>query len=149
MPAKEFPAEDFRATATAFSALSGVLGGFCFTILVLVLSPDFLNKNVEVKDWALGLLLMAALSYVVSASFLANSMNAPLVKSLNLRKRIFDVGVLLQNIAHILLGSTLTLLVYQFSSTVGTIAAIVIVVVVLVNAAMNVGFEYRLLRTKE
>jgi hypothetical protein len=30
--------EDFRATATAFSQLTGVLGGFSMTILVLILT---------------------------------------------------------------------------------------------------------------
>ena len=149
MSSAEFPAEDFRATASAFSELSGVLGGFCFTILVLVLSPDFLRNNSGVKDWALGLLLMAAFSHVVSASLLANSMNAPLLKSLRLRKRSFDIGVLWQNIAHILLARTLTLLVYQFSATLGTLAAVVIVLVVVATAALNIGLDYRLLRTKE
>ncbi len=142
-------AEDFRATATAFSQLSGVLGGFGFTILVLVLSPDFLKNSSTAKDWVIGLLLLAALAYVISSSFLANSMNSLFIKRAELRRSVFDLGLILSNIAHVILAVSLTVLVYQFSSTVALIAAVTIVLVVLVNAAFNFGFEFRMLRRKQ
>ncbi len=142
------PAEDFRATASAFSQLSGVLGGFCFTILVLVLSPDFMKESRDVKDWVLGLLLLASFCYIMSASFLANSTNVMFVKSMGLRRRIFDAGILISNSAHILLASTLTILVAQVSATVGMIAAVLIVLYVLFNAFINLGIEFKLIKDK-
>ncbi len=144
-PAEPFPAEDFRATATAFSQLAGVLGGFCFTILVLVLSPDFLEGS-EAKDWILGLLLLAAIAYILSSSMLANSMNALVLKTLRSRRRVFLIGIFLSNLGHILLSVTITLLVYQFSSTVGVIAAVIILLIALVNALLNFGLESRIMK---
>ena len=51
-------AENFRATATAFSQLTGVLGGFSITILVLVLNPSLLGAHKTARDWTIGLLLL-------------------------------------------------------------------------------------------
>lgn len=144
----QFPAEDFRATASAFSQLAGVLAGFCFTILVLLLSPDFL-KSSSVKDWVLGLLLFAAFSYVLSSSFLANSMNSLLIKRVEIRSRVFHIGMLLCEAGHFLLATTLTILVYQLSSTVGMIAAVVIVLVLVVDVIVTLGRDFHILKTKQ
>ncbi len=143
-----FPAEDFRATSSAHSQLAGVLGGFCFTILVLVLSPDFLQGNRAVKDWVLGLLLLSSVSYVFASSLLANAMNALVLKTVTDRCRVFYIGMLISSAAHVLLAITLTILVYQFSSTVGTIAAVAIVFFVLFNAYMNARVEFRIFRRR-
>ncbi len=144
----EFPAEDFRATFSAHSQLAGVLGGFCFTILVLVLSPDFLKDNDNVKDWVLGLLLLASVSYVFSSSLLANVMNSLVLKQVAERRRVFYIGMLISSAAHVLLAITLTVLVYQYSSTVGTIAAAMIVLFTLLNAFVNLRVEFKFLRTR-
>ncbi len=141
-------ADDFRSTAWAFSQLSGVLGGFCFTILVLVLSPDFLSGSAHLKDWVLGLLLISAFMYVISASFLANATNSQLMKRFETRRRVFDAGVLLQNSAHVILSATLTIVVYQYSSTVGIIAAALILLLTLLNGILNFGVEFKSLNTK-
>ncbi|MGE5141165.1 MAG: hypothetical protein ACM3JD_16980 [Rudaea sp.] len=141
-------ADDFRASATAFSQLSGILGGFCFTILVLVLSPDFLKNNSTAKDWITGLLLLTALSYVVSSSFLANSMNSLFIKKAKHRRRVFDVGLILSNVAHVLLAFSLAVLVFQFSSIVAWVAAVAIALIVLLNAAFNFGAQFRMLISK-
>lgn len=148
LPMEPEAAEDFRATANAFSHLSGVLGGFCFTVLVLVLSPDFLSGSTHLKDWVLGLLLIAAFFYVLSASFLANSTNSFLMKRVKTRRRVFDAGVLLQNAAHVILSATLTIVVYQYSSTVGMVAAVVILLLTLLNGILNLGIEFRSMKIK-
>lgn len=133
-----FPADDFRATAAAFSQVSGLLGGFSITILVLVLPKDFLQGQAA-KDWIVGLLLLTAFLYVASASFLANSLNALVLKIIEARKRAFTFGIVLFHFANLLLGSTLAVLVYQFSFLVGLIAMILIGMVIIFVAFINFG----------
>jgi hypothetical protein len=62
--------DDFRATAAAFSQLTGVLGGFCITVLVLVLDSTSLSESKTAQDWVVGLLLFAALFYIYSSGIL-------------------------------------------------------------------------------
>ncbi len=49
---------------------------------------------------------------------------------------------------HVLLAITLTILVYQFSSTVGMVATVAIVVFVLFNAYVNARLEFGILKAK-
>jgi hypothetical protein len=142
------PVDDFRATATAFSQVSGLLGGFSITILVLALSKDFLTNQPALKDWIIGLLLFAAFIYVASASFLANSMNALVLKKFETRKQTFSFAIGLFHLANLLLGATMIILVYQFSSTVGLIALIIIGGVIVIVAAFNFGIALGIFRIK-
>lgn len=68
--------DDFRSTAAAFSQLSGVLGGFCITILVLVLDQGFLADHGGAKEVAIVLLLITGVLYTASSGLQANSMNS-------------------------------------------------------------------------
>ncbi len=57
--------------------------------------------------------------------------------------------MLLTDVGHLLLASALTLLVYQLSATVGVIASVVIVLVVLVDVVWTLGLDIKTLRRKQ
>jgi hypothetical protein len=140
----DFPAEYFRSTAAAFSQVAGVLGGFCITVLVLVLPPEFLKENPSTKDWVIGLLLLAVFSYIASASILANSMNAPLpwMKTLEARINAFSWGISLFHSGNLLLAVVLLLLVYSVSRTVGFIAIVIVLALTVIVILRNIGFTW-------
>jgi hypothetical protein len=143
-----FPDDDFRATAAAFSQVSGLLGGFCMTILVLVLPKDFLQDQPNAKNWIVGLILFAAFLYVASASFLANSMNSLVIKKVEQRVGTFSFAILLFHLANLLLGITLIILVYQFSSFIGLIAITFIGIIIIIVAFANFGIALGIVRRK-
>jgi hypothetical protein len=124
--------DDFRATATAFSQLTGVLGGFSMTILVLVLGLTEERKTA--RDWTVGLLLIAAVSYIVSSGFLANCMNVGVFSRwsnnpkeiFKVQRRGFNNGITLFHIGNIFLPTAVFVTVYQESLLIGLIASIVI-----------------------
>jgi len=126
--------DDFRATATAFSQLTGVLGGFSMTILVLVLGLTEENKNA--RDWTVALLLIAATAYILGAGLLANCMNVGVLARLNntssrttifqIQRNGFNSGIILFHIGNFFLPIAIIITVYQESLLVGLIASIVI-----------------------
>ncbi len=124
--------DDFRATATAFSQLTGVLGGFSMTILVLVLTLS--NEGKGARDWTVALLLIGAMAYICAAGILANSMNAGRFARLSRNSRTvlqyqhdaFNIGIMLFHIGNIFLPIAIVVTVYQESLLVGLIASIAI-----------------------
>lgn len=147
-PPSTFPVDDFRATAAAFSQVAGVLGGFCITVLVLVLPPEFLKDNQAAKDWVVGIVLLAAFLYVASASFLANSMSSMVLTKLEARKGTFSFGIVLFHLGNLLIATALAILVYQFSATVGLVAIIAIIGLGGVVALVNFGIALGLFKPK-
>lgn len=142
-----FTMDDFRATATAFSQVTGLLGGFSITILILVLPRDFLSDQLNAKNWIVGLLLLAASFYVYSASIFANSMNAMALRKFGVRKMAFNHAVVTFHLSNILLGSAVFVLVYQFSFLVGFIAMIIIGAFIIFIAVLNFGL-FRIFRKR-
>jgi hypothetical protein len=123
--------EDFRATATAFSQLTGVLGGFSMTILVLVLGLTTENK--AARDWTVALLLVASTAYIFAAGLLANCMNVGVLARLSGRVPVFQVqrsvfnnGIRLFHLGNIFLPVGIIVTVYQESLLVGLIASIAV-----------------------
>jgi hypothetical protein len=138
-PIPSIRTENFRATATAFSQLTAVVGGFSITILVLVLGSSTLGSHKTARDWTVGLLLLAAVAYITASGLLANSMNVDLFMALNEKREkqgkprfnisstqqgAFDSGITLFYIGNILLLVAIFIVVYQASLLVGLIASI-------------------------
>jgi hypothetical protein len=144
--------ENSRATATAFSQLTSVLGGFSITILVLVLGSSPLGSHKTARDWTVGLLLLAAVTYIASSAFLANSMNADTFMTLNkIREKkgkpqrdvvstqqgTFTLGIRLFHIGNFFLAAAIFITVYQTSLRLGIIASIAIIVIVVIVGIIN------------
>ena len=144
--------ENTRATATAFSQLTGVLGGFSITILVLVLGSSPLSTHKTARDWTVGLLLLAAVAYISSSGLLANSMNADTFTLIAARRHkppsyvsstqqgAFGIGIALFHIGNIFLAAAVFIIVYQTSLWVGIIASIVIVLIVIIVVIINLSY---------
>jgi hypothetical protein len=142
--------ENFRATATAFAQLTGVLGGFSITILVLVLSATSLESHKTARDWTVGLLLFAAVTYISSSGLLANSMNRdaflvlakkwgkPQSDVFLIQQQAFNNGIMLFHAGNILLSAAIFIIVYQASLLVGIVVSIVIVFVVIIVVIINI-----------
>jgi hypothetical protein len=137
--------EDFRATATAFSQLAGVLGGFSMAILVLLLS--LLRSNETARDWTVGLLLFAATAYIYSSGLLANSMNVVVLarwcsqdrrEIFTLQRRVFNSGIRLFHVGNMLLPIAIVITVYQASLWVGVIASVAIFLLAMRVVTINI-----------
>lgn len=143
--------EDFRAKATAFSQLTGVLGGFSLTILVLVLGLD---ENKTARDWTVGLLLLAATAYIFASGYLANSMNVgALAKRQGDRRKIrafqgtvFNIGIGMFHTGNVLLPIAILITVSEESLRVGLAASIVIVLLAAGIVAVNLIQARRILQ---
>ncbi|CAA9574773.1 MAG: hypothetical protein AVDCRST_MAG88-2712 [uncultured Thermomicrobiales bacterium] len=141
--APPFDKDDHRGAAAAFSQLSGVLGGFCITIVVLVLDESFLQAHGTEKNWAITLLLLAGVIYIASSGILANSMNSPVFirrlmrrgRSLDglfaLQREVFGNGIALFLVGNVLLAAALTVILFQYSVFLGVIAVIGLLVTAL------------------
>src|ERR1700754_38926 len=112
------PKEDFRASAASFSQLTGVLGGFCITVLVLALDSDQLGSHRQARDWISGLIIFAALSYIFSSGVLANSLNSAVIRDrmgpealderevFSTQRSFFRFGIALFILGNLPLGAT-------------------------------------------
>ena len=142
--------EDFRASATAFSQLTGVLGGFSMTILVLVLDSSLLESHKSARDWIAGLLLLAAAIYICASGLLANSMNVGAFRFVAMRhggspkgifraqQRAFNVGIGLFHAGNVLLSSGMVVTVYQASLPVGSVASVAIFLTAALVVSVNI-----------
>lgn len=145
--------EDFRASATAFSQLTGVLGGFSMTILVLVLS--LVQENKTARDWSAALLLLAATSYIYASGILANSMNVDALAQVasnsesmrNFQNRIFTRGVIAFHTGNVLLPVAIVVTLYQESLWVGVAASIIMCLVAALVVNENIVSGIRLMRS--
>jgi hypothetical protein len=121
--------EDLRATATAFSQLTGVLGGFSITILVLILG--LLGENKAARDWTVALLLFAATAYIYRSGILANSMNVSALARAGshpmqireTQQHVFNHGIEAFHVGNIFLPAAVVVTVYQESLWVGLAAS--------------------------
>jgi hypothetical protein len=135
--------DDFRATATAFSQLTGVLGGFSMTILVLVLG--FAGGNKSERDWAAGLLLIAGTAYIVSSAHLANCMNVGIFSRFShhrdeifkIQSSTFSFGIMLFHLGNVFLPAAIIVIVYQESLVVGLVASAVVFVLAVWYVTIN------------
>ena len=66
--------EDASPAAAAFSSVSGVLGGFSMTLVVLALSPQVISSDIS-KDWIVATILLSAGLYIYASSIFANAMS--------------------------------------------------------------------------
>lgn len=142
--------DDFRAMATAFSVLNGVLGGFCITILVVSIDSDSLKENPSAQDWVIGLVLLAAMAFIYASGILANSMNysaarrhlggggQPRSKVLDVQRGFYNHGILAFQLGNFLLATVMVLIVYLHSWIVGVIAVTAIAILVLFVVFRNV-----------
>lgn len=142
------PEPNFCATATAFSAAAGVLGGFSITVLVLVLPADFLKDSPHIKDCCVGLILMAAFLYVTACLLLANSMNSMMLTDARVRLQAFTNGIRLLHVANIGLASSLTILTLEFSSFFGRIVIGFVVAGAVLVAVLNFVGAGRMMRKR-
>jgi hypothetical protein len=123
--------EDFRAKATAFSQLTGVLGGFSMTILVLVIG--LLGENKTARDWTVALLLLAATAYIYASGILANSMNAGVfsrgrihIREVRIaQRRVFNHGIGAFHIGNFFLPVAVVITVYQEALWIGLAASVI------------------------
>jgi hypothetical protein len=130
--------DNFRSTSAAFSAVSGVLGGFAITLLVLVMSPDFLPGDTEFKELTLAVLMFAAFCYVGSASFLSNVMNPLMDFSDDTRQGGFSFGIMLFHLGNMSLSVIVFLLSYQLSILVAFWTSVVIVTIACIVGLINI-----------
>lgn len=141
--------DDFRATATAFSQLTGVLGGFSITILVLVLGFTQEQESKTARDWTVGLILIAAVSYIVASGYLANCMNVGVISKSNrnpdqifeIQREGFSIGIKLFHVGNTLLPIAIFVTVYQESLLMGIIASIGMLLLAAYFIILNFGPE--------
>jgi hypothetical protein len=69
-----FKAQDALPAAAAFSQVSGILGGFSVTIMVLALSPGVIS-NILSKDFVVGIVLLSAAVYIYSSGISATAIS--------------------------------------------------------------------------
>ena len=149
------PKEDFRASAASFSQLSGVLRGFCITVLVLALDSNQLGSHRQARDWISGLIIFAALSYIFSSGVLANSLNSAVIRDrmgpealderevFSTQRSFFRFGIALFILGNLPLGATVVLIAYQFSLKVGLAASVVAAIGVINVLLTNLGVANR------
>jgi hypothetical protein len=126
--------DDMSAPAAAFSQVSGVLGGFCITIVVLALSPSVIG-NIVNKDRVVALVLLAGGLYIISSGTLANAMS---FKKGYFQNKVFNFGILSFHIANIVLAFGIITLIDSFPELqLARIAGIIIFGVIIWYAVFN------------
>ena len=120
----------------AFFQVSGLLGGFCVTILVLALTPSVFPTGANI-DWLTATLLLASGVFIASAGILANAQNT-LVLEHRVRLAAFAWGIVLFHVANMLLSVAFILIAYQFPLPVTHITAVIICVFAGIVALVNI-----------
>lgn len=116
-PNQNDTSEDPGPAAVAFSAVSGVLGGFCITIFVLALTLAPNGSAVTRRiDWLAAVFMFAAAVYITSAGYLANAQNT-LVHTNPIRRGVFAFGILLFHVGNLLLSIGFILIAYPLRVT--------------------------------
>lgn len=125
---------DASPTAGAFSSVSGVLGGFSITLVVLALTPGTIASDIG-KDWIIALVLLSAGLYIYSSSIFANSIS---YKDQKVKYRVFKSALVLFHLSNLFLSAGILLLTFQFPLFVARIVAIIIAFFAFVVATLNV-----------
>jgi hypothetical protein len=116
-PTQSDTSVDPGPAAVAFSAVSGVLGGFCITIFVLALTLIPSGSPVPRRiDWLAAVFMFASAVYITSAGYLANAQNT-LVHPNRIRRGVFAFGILLFHIGNLLLSVGFILIAYPLRIT--------------------------------
>lgn len=149
--------EDFRAKATAFSQLTGVLGGFSMTILVLVVG--LLGENKAARDWTVALLLLAATAYIYASGTLANSMNASTLGRASahprevriIQGRVFNYGIGAFHVGNFFLPAAIVITVYQEALWIGLAASVIVFLLAahIIRTSIRVAIKRRAARLAE
>lgn len=92
--------KDASPAAAAFSSVTGVLGGFSITIVVLALTPGTIASNSS-KDWIASLVLLSAGLYLYSSDIFANSIS---FEDKKVKYKIFNFALLLFHLSNLLLS---------------------------------------------
>lgn len=127
--------KDASPAAAAFSSVTGVLGGFSITIVVLALTPGTIASNSS-KDWIVSLVLLSAGLYIYSSGIFANSIS---FEEKKVKYRVFKSALLLFHLSNLLLSTGLLLLTFQFPLFVARIVAIIIAFCAFMVATVNLS----------
>jgi hypothetical protein len=114
--------EDASPAAAAFSQVSGILGGFSVTIVVLALSPSVISNNLS-KDFIVGIVLLSAAIYIYSSGIFATaiSFDNGAVKYL-----VFRRALKFFHLANLFLSLGILLLTFQFQLRIAGITSTII-----------------------
>jgi|GEM_PF-6950953 len=124
--------KDISSAASAFSQVTGVLGGFSATILVLILT-DLQIESVIIQDILTASFILSASIYIVSAGIFANATSYTGKSGIG----IFDAAVKLFHIGNLCLMVGLIIFIFQFTGTISRIVGVVILVFTFFVAAIN------------
>jgi hypothetical protein len=111
--------EDASPAAAAFSSVSGVLGGFSMTLVVLALSPQVISSDIG-KDWIVAIILLSAGLYIYASGIFANAIS---FKDKVVKYHVFNSALASFHIANLLSSLGLLLLTFQFHLLIAKIAA--------------------------
>ncbi len=132
--------KDASAAAAAFSQVSGILGGFSVTIVVLALSPSVISSDGG-KDLVVGIVLLSAGLYIYSSGIFAN---AVYYADKTTKRIAFSSALTTFHVANISLSLGLLFLTFQFPLLIARIAATIITFFTVWVAMVN--FPIRLSR---
>jgi hypothetical protein len=126
--------EDASPAAAAFSSVSGVLGGFSMTLVVLALSPQVISSDIG-KDWIVAIILLSAGLYIYASGIFANAIS---FKDKAVKYHVFNSALTSFHIANLLSSLGLLLLTFQFNLLVAKIAAASIALLAFRVAIINI-----------
>ncbi|NEQ37894.1 MAG: hypothetical protein F6K40_17160 [Okeania sp. SIO3I5] len=127
--------QNLSQSASAFSSVSGVLGGFSITILVLCLTPKIITINSQ-KDWIVSLILISATFYIYSSGIFANSTS---FKEKDKNRNVFNFGLVIFHSSNYILSSGILLLTFQFELFILRLVAIFITILSFLVMTINIG----------
>lgn len=124
---------DVSPTASAFSSVSGVLGGFSITLVVLGLTPGMISND-KTKDLIVALVLLSAGLYIYASTIFANAIS---YKKEQVKQRVFKSGLVLFHLSNLCLSLGILIFTFQFPLFFTKIVAIVITLFAFVVAMFN------------
>jgi len=125
--------KDISSAAAAFSQVTGILGGFGVTIVVLALSPGTL-PNSNGKDWIVGVVLLGATIYITSSGILANAMT---FEDQRMSSAAFNLGIFLFHLGNLALCIGILLTTFQITMFVSRIVAGIVCLIAIWFATIN------------
>jgi len=126
---------DISAAAGAFSQVTGLLGGFAVTIVVLALSPGTIPGSTG-RDWIVAIVLLGAAVYITASGILANAMT---FEDQRMRNNVFNVGIFLFHLGNLMLCVGILLTTFEFPMVVARYVAAAICAVGLWFAIINLA----------
>ena len=111
--------KDISSAAAAFSQVTGILGGFAVTIVVLALSPGAFQDGAG-KDWIVGIVLLGAAIYITASGLLANAMT---FEDPRMSGSVFNVGIFLFHLGNLMLCVGILLTTFQIQMLISRVVA--------------------------